>query len=94
MELPDGFLVGLVLGGILGFALGFLVTTIPTSAKEKLNRKERKAEKLFDFALEQEEENRKLELLGKILDKFPDTSWAEKALEEVMKIKKKGKGDT
>lgn len=90
MELPAGFLMGLILGGILGFSLGFLTGVASGSEKEKLSKKESKAERLFYLACAKEDKRSKIELLAKLLDKYPNSQWANKALEEIMKIKRKG----
>lgn len=91
MRPAAGFLVGLILGGILGFALGFLAGVVSKPEEEKVSRKESKAEKLFKLAVEQKDKKRKLELLGKLLDKYPYSEWTDKALEEVMKMKREGR---
>jgi len=88
MKPPAGFLVGLILGGILGFALGFLAGMVSKPEEERLSKRESRAKKLFNLAVEQKDKKRKLELLGKLLDKYSYSEWADKALEEVMKMKK------
>lgn len=88
MEIGVKFFVGLVLGAILGFITGFLVGVVSKPEEKGTTKKEHRAEKLFNLAIKQENEKRKRKLLGKILEKFPHSEWADKALEEVMRMKK------
>ncbi|MCD6083280.1 hypothetical protein DRJ00_04585 [Candidatus Aerophobetes bacterium] len=88
MELSVSFVVGLILGGILGSAASLLISTVFKSNKKRAIEKESKAERIFNLALQQEDQERKLKLLRKILDKYPKSEWAERSLEEVMKMRK------
>ena len=81
-------MVGLILGGILGSAVSLLISTVFKSNKKRAIEKESKAERIFNLALQQEDQERKLKLLRKILDKYPKSEWAERSLEEVMKMRK------
>ena len=81
-------MVGLILGGILGSAASLLISTMFKSNKKRAIEKESKAERIFNLALQQEDQERKLKLLRKILDKYPKSEWAERSLEEVMKMRK------
>ncbi len=93
MELPVNFLAGLVLGAIAGFALGFLTGAISKPEEKKVTKKDTKAKRLFTAANQEKDKKKKMELLGRILDKYPHSEWADKALEEVMKIRKEEPGD-
>jgi len=88
LELSVSFVVGLILGGILGSAVSLLISTVFKSNKKRAIEKESKAERIFNLALQQEDQERKLKLLRKILDKYPKSEWAERSLEEVMKMRK------
>lgn len=88
MELSLSFVLGLILGGILGFVVGLLSGTAFKSEEKKSIKRESKAERIFNLAIQQENQETKLELLGKILDKYPESEWADKALEEAMKMRK------
>jgi len=88
LELSVSFVVGLILGGILGSAASLLISTVFKSNKKRAIEKESKAERIFNLALQQEDQERKLKLLRKILDKYPKSEWAERSLEEVMKMRK------
>lgn len=89
--MPAGFFVGLIAGGVLGFVTGFLVgMSLKPEEEKQVKVRKSKAERIFNQALLQENQEKKLELLGKILDKYPNTIWADKALEEVIKMKKTG----
>jgi uncharacterized protein HemY len=80
--------LGLILGGIAGFAGGLLLGMALKSKEKRSIKKESKAERIFKLAIQQKSQERKLELLGRILDKHPKSEWADKALEEAMKITK------
>lgn len=88
MGLSIRFLAGLILGGILGFMIGFLLRMAFEPKAERLGRKRSEAERLFDLAMQQEKRKRKIKLLGQVLDRYPHSEWADKALEEVMKMRK------
>ena len=88
LQLSTGFVVGLVIGGVVGFIVGFLVGTISSLKKDKLTEKKSQAQKLFNSAVQEENLKRKLKLLAQIVDKYPDSEWADKALEQVMKLRK------
>ncbi len=88
MELPATFWIGLILGGIGGSIVGFLLGMASGFKEKKLIKKENKAEKLFNLATQEESQERKRELLGKVLDKYPRSEWADKALEESMRMRK------
>jgi len=88
LELSISFVVGLILGGILGFAVGLLSGMVFIKPEEKRSiKKESKAERIFNLAIQQEDRKKKLELLGKILDKYPKSEWAKRALEEAIKMR-------
>jgi len=87
MKLPSGFWAGLILGGIVGFVIGFSLNMAFESKGKRSIKKESKAENLFNLAIQQESQERKRELLGKVLDKYPRSKWADKALEESMKMR-------
>ncbi|HDN84487.1 MAG TPA: hypothetical protein ENG47_01860 [Candidatus Aerophobetes bacterium] len=87
--ISPGFFVGVVAGGLFGFAIGFLLATLLKSGEGKEKEREKsRAERIFNQAISQKDRKRKAELLGKILEKYPNTTWADKALEEVIKMKK------
>lgn len=88
MRIQPTFIIGLIAGGIVGFVLGLLVGILSKPAERKAARKESKAEKLFNLAMQQENEKRKINILGRIVERYPSSIWADKALEEVMKLKK------
>ncbi len=91
MELPVNFFVGLILGAIVGLVAGFLIGIIskPTNPEEKkVVKKESKAQKIFNLAIKQENKKKKMKFLSQIINKYPHSEWSDKALEEVMKIKK------
>lgn len=87
MKLPTDFWAGLILGGIVGFIIGFSLNMAFESKGKRSIKKESKAENLFNLAIQQESQERKRELLGKVLDKYPRSKWADKALEESMKMR-------
>ena len=88
LQLSTDFVVGLVIGGVVGFIVGFLVGTISSLKKGKLTGKKSQAQKLFNSAMQEEDRKGKLKLLGQILDKYPNSEWADKALEQIMKLRK------
>jgi|GEM_PF-2504220 len=71
------FLLGLMLAGIAGCIVGFCLG--------KVSKRGSKAERLFMLAMQEENQGRKHELLGEIVDKYPDTEWVDKALDERVK---------
>lgn len=87
MKLPTDFWAGLILGGIVGFIIGFSLNMAFESKGKRSIKKESKAENLFNLAIQQESQERKRELLGKVLDKYPRSKWADKTLEESMKMR-------
>lgn len=91
MEVGFNFFAGLILGAILGLIIGLLIgTAVAKPEEKKATKTEHRAEKLFKLALKQENRKKKMKLMGRILEKFPHSEWADKALEEVMKMKKGG----
>lgn len=86
--IPTGFIVGLIAGGTLGFIFGILVGGTSRGEKKRSVKKENKAQKLFNLALEQDSQQGKMKLLKKVLDKYPHSEWADKALEEVARVRK------
>lgn len=89
LELSTGFVVGLVIGGVGGLTVGFLIGVISNSKKSKVTGKKSQAHKLFDSAIKEDDRKRKLKLLAHIVDKHPNSEWADKALEQAMKLRKK-----
>lgn len=87
--LPDGFLAGLITGGVVGLIVGLLLGMVSGPKERKSIKRKKEAEKLFALAKQEENRKRKLKLLGEILDKYPHSEWAEKALNEAMKIRKR-----
>ena len=53
---------------------------------------ENKAEELFALATREENKKRRLELLAGILERYPKSKWADKALQEIVKLKKESLG--
>ena len=91
MQLSPPLLVGLGLGAAIGFVVGFLVGIVSrTEEKEKAPRQRRpgKAERLFQQALAEDNPHKKHGLLKKVVERYPRSEWADKALEEVMKARK------
>jgi len=88
MELSTNSLVWAVLGAILGLTVGYLWGMTSRYKEGKSIKKETKAEKLFDLAVQQEDQQRKRELLSQVLEKYPNSEWADKALEERMNMRK------
>lgn len=88
MVLSIGFLIGLLLGGGVGFAVGFPLGMASKSKGKRSAKKEGKAERLFNLATQQEDRKAKLEILSEILNKYPHSTWADKALEEATKTRK------
>ena len=88
LQLSTDFVVGLVIGGVVGLIVGFLMGTISSLKKRELTGKKSQAQKLFNSAMQEENRKRKLKLLAQIVDKYPNSEWADKALEQVMKLRK------
>jgi len=88
LQLSTGFVVGLVIGGVVGLIVGFLMGVVSSLKKSKLTGKKSQAQKLFNSSMQEEDRKRKLKLLGQILDKYPNSESADKALEQVMKLRK------
>jgi len=88
LQLSTDFVVGLAIGGVVGLIVGFLIGTISSLKKRKLTGKKNPAQKLFNTAMQEKNRKGKLKLLAQILDKYPHSEWADKALEEVMKTRK------
>ena len=88
MVLSIGFLIGILLGGGIGFAVGFPLGMVSKFKGKRSARKESKAERLFNLAIQQENRKAKLEILSEILDKYPHSTWVDKALEEATKTRK------
>ena len=90
LQLSTGFVVGLVLGAVAGLMVGFLLGLASSLKKRKLAGKKSRAQKLFNLAIQEENGAKQLKLLAQILDKYPHSEWADKALEQAMKSKKEG----
>lgn len=88
LQISTSFVVGLVIGGVGGLIVGFLVGVISNLKKSKVTEKKSQAQKLFNSAIKEENQKRKLKLLAQIVDKYPNSEWADKALEQVMKLRK------
>ena len=88
VQLSTDLVVGLVVGGVGGLIVGFLIGVVSNSKKSKMTGKKGRAHKLFDSAMKEEDRKRKLKLLAQIVDKHPNSEWADKALEQVMKLRK------
>lgn len=69
--------VGLMLAGIAGCTVGFWLG--------RVSKRGSKAERLFMLAMQEENQGRKHKLLGEIVDKYPNTEWVDKALDERVK---------
>jgi len=67
-------LVGLMGGGIVGCIVGFWLG--------RVSKRRSKAEGLFMLAIQEENQERKDKLLGKLVDRYPSTKWADKVLDE------------
>ena len=79
-------LVGLMGGGIVGCIVGFWLG--------RVSKRRSKAEELFMLAIQEENQERKDKLLGKLVDKYPSTKWADKVLDDRVRngIMKAGEG--
>ena len=89
LQLSTGFVVGLVIGGVVGFVIGYLSGIISNLKKGKETAKKSQAQKLFNSAMQEEDSKRKLKLMAQIVDKYPNSEWSDKALDQVMKLRKK-----
>ncbi len=87
LQISTSFVVGLVIGGVGGLIVGFLVGVVSNSKKSKVTGKKSQAQKLFNSAVQEENLKRKLKLLAQIVDKYPNSEWADKSLEQVMKLR-------
>jgi len=70
-------LMGLMLAGIAGCIVGFYLG--------RVSKRESKAKRLFMLAMQENNQGRKHKLLAEIVDKYPDTEWVDKALDERVK---------
>lgn len=89
LQLSTDFVVGLVLGAAVGLMVGFLLGMVSSLKKRKLGGKKSRAQKLFNLAMQEENGTKQLKLLAQIVDKHPHSEWADKALEQAMKSRKK-----
>ena len=88
LQLSTSFVVGLAMGGVVGLIVGFLLGMVHGLKKSKVTGKKSQAQKLFKSAIKEENRKGKLKLLAQIVDKHPNSEWADKALELVMKLRK------
>lgn len=88
LQLSTGFVVGLVLGAVVGLMVGFLLGMVSGLKKRELTGKKSRAQKLFNLAVQEEDGTKQLKLLAQIVDKHPRSEWADKALEQAMKVRK------
>jgi len=88
LQISTGFVVGLVVGGVVGFVMGYLLGIISSLKKSKETAKESQAQKRFSSAMQEEDSKRKLKLMAQIVDKYPGSEWSDKALDQVMKLRK------
>ena len=88
LEISTGFVVGLVIGGVVGFVIGYLLGIVSNLKKGKEPAKESQAQKRFSSAMQEEDSKRKLKLMAQIVDKYPRSEWSDKALDQVMKLRK------
>lgn len=88
LQISTGFVVGLVIGGVVGFVMGYLLGIISNLKKSKETAKESQAQKRFNSAMQEEDSKRKLKLMAQIVDKYPGSEWSDKALDQVMKLRK------
>jgi len=89
LQISTSFVVGLVMGGVVGFVVGFLLGVISNLKKSKETAKESQAQKRFNSAMQEEDSKRKLKLMAQIVDKYPNSEWSDKALDQVTKLRKK-----
>jgi len=88
LEISTSFVVGLVMGGVVGFVLGYLLSVISNLKKGKETAKESHAQRRFNSAMQEEDSKQKLKLMAQIVDKYPHSEWSDKALDQVMKLRK------
>ncbi len=88
LEISTSFVVGVVTGGVVGFVIGYLLGIVSNLKKGKETVKESQAQKRFDSAMQEEDSKRKLKLMAQIVDKYPHSEWSDKALDQVMKLRK------
>ncbi len=88
LQISTSFVVGLVMGGVVGFVLGYLLGVLSNLKKGKGTAKESQAQKRFDSAMQEEDSKRKLKLMAQIVNKYPSSEWSDKALDQVMKLRK------
>ena len=88
LELSTDLLLGLLIGGVVGLTVGLVIGIVSGLKKSKLAGDKNQAQKLFNSAMKEEDQKRRLRLLAQIVDKYPHSEWEEKALEQVMKLRK------
>lgn len=88
LQISTDFVVGLVMGGVVGFVLGYLLRIVSNLKKSKDTVKESQAQKRFNSAMQEENPKQKLKLLAQIVDKYPNSEWSDKALDQAMKLRK------
>ncbi len=94
LEISTSFVVGLVMGGVVGVVLGYLLGVVSKLKKSKESAKESQAQKRFNSAMQEEDSKRKLKLMAQIVDKYPSSEWSDKALDQVMKLRKESDSRT
>ncbi len=92
LEISTSFVVGLVVGGVVGFVLGYLLSIISNLKKNKETVKESQAQKRFNSAMQEKDSKRRLKLMAQIVDKYPSSEWSDKALDQVVKLRKESEG--
>ncbi len=88
LQISTSFVVGLAMGGVVGFVVGYLLGVLSNLKKGKGTAKESQAQKRFSSAMQEEDSKRKLKLMAQIVDKYPGSEWSDKALDQVMKLRK------
>ena len=88
LQISTTLVVGLVVGGVAGLVLGYLLGIISNLKKGKGTAKESQAQKRFNSAMQEQDSKRRLRLMAQIVDKYPSSEWSEKALDQVMKLRK------
>ena len=94
LQLSTDFVVGLIIGGVVGLIVGFLVGVVSGSKKGTVAGKKTQAQKLFDSAMREEDHRTKLKVLARVVEKFPDSEWSDKALEQAMKTRQERESGT